>query len=146
LQNEREWKVFCDRVLQQPALATDERFASNPKRVQARGALRALILEVFATLTAEQIVERLEAAQIANARVNGMHEVWHHAQLHARRRFTEVQTPAGPVAALRPPALPDSFEPRMGPVPAVCEHTDAVLRELGYDAAAIAELHATGAV
>jgi itaconate CoA-transferase len=146
LQNEREWKVFCDRVLQQPALATDERFASNPKRVQARAALRALILEVFSTLGAEQIVERLDAAQIANARVNGMHEVWHHAQLHARQRFTEVQTPAGPVAALWPPALPPSFEPRMDPVPAVGQHTDALLTELGYDAAAIGELHRSGAV
>jgi itaconate CoA-transferase len=146
LQNDREWKVFCERVLLQPSLATEERFASNTRRVEARAALRALILEVFASLTAEQIVQRLEAAQIANARVNDMHDVWRHAQLHARNRFTEVQTPGGPVAALWPPALPASFEPRMDPVPAVGEHTDAVLRELGYDAEAIAELHRDGAV
>ncbi len=146
LQNEREWKVFCERVLQQPSLATDERFASNPRRVEARDALRALVLEVFASLTAEQIVQRLEAAQIANARVNDMHDVWRHAQLHARHRFTEVHTPAGPVVALWPPALPPSFEPRMDPVPAVGEHTDAVLRELGYDAAVIAALRRDGAV
>lgn len=146
LQNEREWKVFCERVLLQPSLATDERFASNTKRVEARAELRALILEVFAALSAEQIVQRLEAAQIANARVNDMHDVWRHAQLHARHRFTEVQTPGGSVAALWPPALPASFEPRMDPVPAVGEHTDALLRELGYDAATIAELHRDGAV
>jgi itaconate CoA-transferase len=146
LQNEREWKLFCERVLQQPALAIDERFASNPKRVQARAALRGLILEVFATLTAEQIVERLEAAQIANARVNGMHEVWQHAQLHARQRFTEVQTPAGPVAALWPPALPASFEPRMDAVPAVGEHTDALLAELDFDRHTIAGFHRSGVV
>jgi itaconate CoA-transferase len=137
LQNEREWKAFCERVLLQPALATDERFASNPRRVAQRAALRAIILEVFAALSAEQIVVRLDAAQIANARVNDMHDVWHHAQLHARQRFTEVGTPRGPVAALWPPALPASFEPRMDPVPAVGEHTEALLRELGYDAAAI---------
>jgi itaconate CoA-transferase len=146
LQNEREWKLFCEQVLLQPALATDERFASNTRRVEARAALRALILEVFAALTAEQIVQRLEAAQIANARVNDMHDVWRHAQLHARNRFTEVQTPGGPVAALWPAALPASFEPRMDPVPAVGEHTDAVLRELGYDDAAIAARHRDGAV
>jgi itaconate CoA-transferase len=146
LQNEREWKVFCERVLQQPALATDERFMSNTKRVDARAELRALILEVFATLSAEQIVQRLEAAQIANARVNDMHDVWRHAQLHARNRFTEVQTPGGPVAAMWPPALPASFKPRMDPVPAVGAHTDALLRELGYEAAAIAALRRDGAV
>ena len=146
LQNEREWKVFCERVLLQPALATDERFASNLRRVEARAALRALILEVFAALSAEQIVQRLEAAQIANARVNDMHDVWHHAQLHARDRFTEVQTPGGPVAALWPPALPASFEPRMDAVPAVGEHTDALLRELGYDDSAISALHRDRAV
>jgi itaconate CoA-transferase len=137
LQNEREWKLFCERVLLQPELATDERFASNPRRVEQRAALRALILQVFAKLSAEQIVERLEAAQIANARVNDMHDVWRHAQLHARQRFTEVMTPSGPVAALWPPALPASFEPRMDAVPAVGEHTGALLRELGYDAPAI---------
>jgi itaconate CoA-transferase len=146
LQNEREWKVFCERVLVQPALATDERFASNPRRVEQRTALRAIILEVFAVLSAEQIVVRLEAAQIANARVNDMHDVWRHAQLHARDRFTEVMTPGGPVAALWPPALPESFEPRMDPVPAVGEHTDALLREVGYDDAAIDALRRDGAV
>ena len=146
LQNEREWKLFCERVLMQPALAIDERFASNPRRVDQRAALRAIILQVFAALSAEQIVERLEAAQIANARVNDMHDVWRHAQLHARRRFTEVMTPLGPVAALRPPALPASFEPRMDPVPAVGEHTSALLRELGYDAATIDALRRDGAV
>jgi itaconate CoA-transferase len=146
LQNEREWKLFCERVLQQPALATDDRFASNPRRVEQRAALRALILEVFAKLTAQQIVERLEAAQIANASVNDMHDLWRHAQLHARNRFTEVMTPGGPVAALWPPALPASFEPRMDPVPAVGEHTDALLGELGYDRAAIDALRRDGAV
>jgi itaconate CoA-transferase len=146
LQNEREWKVFCERVLLQPALATDERFASNPRRVEARAALRAIILDVFAALSAEAIVERLEVAQIANARVNDMHDVWRHAQLHARNRFTEVMTPGGPVAALWPPALPASFEPRMDPVPAVGEHTDALLHELGYAAAAVDALRRDGAV
>jgi itaconate CoA-transferase len=146
LQNEREWVVFCERVLQRPGLATEPRFASNPLRVESRAALRAIIHEVFSTLTAEQIVDRLEAAQIANARANDMHEVWRHAQLLARDRLTQVDTPVGPVAALWPPALPASFEPRMDPIPAVGQHTDALLAELGYDTAAIAALHRDGAV
>jgi len=91
-------------------------------------------------------VARLDAAQIANARMNGMEEVWNHAQLKARGRWTEVATSAGPIAALRPPASLSSVEPRMDPVPGLGEHTDAILRELDYDDTAIARLRAEGAI
>jgi len=64
LQNEREWKAFCDTVLQQPAVATDARFDSNAQRNAHREALQALILQTFAALTAAQVVERLEAAAL----------------------------------------------------------------------------------
>jgi itaconate CoA-transferase len=146
LQNEREWQRFCAQVLQQPALASDPRFDSNPKRVAAREALHAVIDGVFATLSAAQVIERLEAAQIANARLNTMADVWAHEQLHARGRFTEVASPVGPLPALRPPALPDDFEPAMGAIPAVGQHTEAILAELGYGDAEIAALRASGAV
>ena len=146
LQNEREWQRFCAQVLRQPALAQDPRFDTNPKRVAARDALRAAIDGVFATLSAAQVIERLEAAQIANARLNTMADVWAHEQLHARGRFTEVASPVGPLPALRPPALPDDFEPVMGAIPAVGQHTEAILAELGYGAAEIAALRADGAV
>jgi len=146
LQNEREWQRFCAQVLQQPALASDPRFDSNPKRLAARDALRAVIDGVFATLSAAQVIERLEAAQIANARLNTMADVWAHEQLHARGRFTEVASPVGPLPALRPPALPDDFEPAMGAIPAVGQHTEAILAELGYGDAEIAALRASGAV
>ena len=146
LQNEREWQVFCARVLQQPALASDERFASNARRVAAREALRAIIVEAFASLTAEQVVSRLDAAQIANARVNAMADVWTHPQLVARERWRQVATPAGPVPALLPPgAEPDDDTP-MGAVPALGQHTEAVLAELGLPADEIARLRADGAV
>jgi itaconate CoA-transferase len=145
LQNEREWAGFCDKVLLQPALATDPRFTSNSKRVAARDALRALIVETFAPLTAAQIVERLEAAQIANARVNTMAEVWAHPQLRARERWREVGSPAGMLPALLPPGTWIDG-PRMAPVPALGEHTDSILAELGYDDAAIEALRAAGAV
>jgi itaconate CoA-transferase len=146
LQNEREWQAFCDRVLGQPALAVDPRFASNAARTTAREALHALIVDVFASLDTAQVVARLDAAQIANARVNTMADVWAHPQLQARGRWTEVGSPAGAIPALLPPGVAAADAARMDAVPAVGEHTDALLRELGFDDAAIARLHETGAV
>lgn len=131
LQNEREWKVFCEQVLLQPALAADARFDSNSKRNENRAALQGLILEVFATLTAEQVIERLEAAQIANAHVNRVGDMWSHPQLQARERFREVETPGGKLQALLPPGQNSSFEYRMDAVPAVGQHNAAILKELG---------------
>jgi len=146
LQNEREWQVFCSRVLGRPELGADARFASNAARTAERDALRAIIVETFRPLTAEQVVARLDAAQIANARVNTMAEVWAHPQLRARGRWTEVSTPAGPVPALLPPGAKDADDARMDAVPALGAHTDALLAELGLDAAAIARLREQGAV
>jgi len=146
LQNEREWALFCERVLQRPGLAGDERFASNARRVAARAEVDAIVDETFSRLSAAEVVQRLEQAGIANARINDMHEVWAHPQLAARERWTQVDTPAGKIPALLPPALPDSVQPRMGPVPALGEHTDSVLGELGYSPEAIAGLRAERAI
>jgi itaconate CoA-transferase len=146
LQNEREWQEFCARVLRQPQLATDDRFSSNARRVAAREALHAIVVEVFAHLDADQVVARLEAAQIANARVNSMHDVWAHPQLQARQRWTEVDTPAGRVPALVPPGIPDTFTPRMDAVPALGQHSAAILAELEYSAAEIDQLRREGAI
>ena len=145
LQNEREWVNFCDVVLQRPELATDPRFVGNANRVAERDALRALIVAAFALLSTAAVLERLETAKIANARVNTMHDVWAHPQLAARGRWREVGTSAGPVPALLPPGSWD-VEPRMDPVPALGEHTDVVLAELGYDVHEIDALRAAGAV
>jgi itaconate CoA-transferase len=146
LQNEREWAVFCDKVLQQPGLTTDPRFSSNPKRSAARMDLYDVIVETFSTLTADEIVKRLDAAQIGNARMNDMHEVWEHAQLAARRRWTEVDTPAGKIRAMWPPGMPEAFDPRMDAIPAIGQHTDAILGELGYGRAQIDGLRAAGVI
>jgi itaconate CoA-transferase len=146
LQNEREWQVFCEQVLRQPALARDGRFDSNPKRVESRAALRAIVLDVFAQLSAAQVIERLEAAQIANARLNTMADVWQHEQLLARGRLADVPSPVGPMPVFRPPALPASFEPQLGSIPAVGAHTDALLAELGYSPDEITALRKSGAV
>ena len=145
LQNEREWVIFCDKVLLQPELATDSRFTGNPKRVAARDALRDIIVTAFKPLTSPQVVQRLEAAQIANARVNTMAEVWAHPQLKARARWREVDSPAGKLPALLPPGS-WATEPRMDAVPALGQHTDAILAELGLDAGAITALHQASAV
>jgi itaconate CoA-transferase len=146
LQNEREWAIFCDKVLQQPQLATDGQFASNALRVGARAELDEVIHRAFANLTAPEVVARLDAAGIANARINEIAEVWEHPQLAARRRWTTVGTPKGEIPALKPPAGLDGVEPRMDPVPALGEHTKAVLGELGYTAASIAELREARAI
>lgn len=146
LQNEREWVNFCAKVLQQPGLADDPRFTGNAKRVAAREELRSLIVETFRPLTAPQVVERLEAAQIANARVNSMQEVWDHPQLKARQRWREVGSPVGPLPALLPPGSWDDSDPRLDPVPALGEHTEAILAELGVQPAAIADLRAAEAI
>lgn len=146
LQNEREWKVFCEKVLLQPDLYADPRFASNAHRNEHRAALRSIILNAFSALTAQQVIERLEHAQIASARVNDVGDMWMHPQLHARERFGEVGTPAGPLQALLPPGRNNSFAPRMDPVPAVGEHSAAILRSLGRSDVDIARLRADGAV
>jgi crotonobetainyl-CoA:carnitine CoA-transferase CaiB-like acyl-CoA transferase len=146
LQNEREWKQFCEGVLQDAALAVDERFASNARRNENRHALEAIILEVFGQLGAEQVVARLEQAQIANARMNDMAGVWSHPQLQARGRWQTVGSPGGDIPALLPPGRSNAFDYRMDPVPAVGQHTEAILAELGQDLAAITRLRAAGAI
>ncbi len=146
LQNEREWVVFCEQVLRRPALAGDPRFAGNAQRSAGRAALRAIIVEAFAALGADELVARLDAAQIANARVNTLHEVWAHPQLAARQRWRTVASPAGPLPALLPPGSWDDGDPPLGSVPALGEHTDAILRELGLDGDRISALRAAGAV
>ena len=137
LQNEREWVLFCEKVLLQPALATDTRFDSSSKRSSARKALYEIICSSFASLTAEQIIERLDDAPIACARLNDMHELWDHAQLRARDRWASVASPVGEVRAPLPPGVSSAWEARMDAIPALGEHTRAILTELGYAADAV---------
>ncbi|GHC90790.1 CoA transferase [Pseudorhodoferax aquiterrae] len=146
LQNEREWKVFCEVVLREAALATDPRFASNAQRNANRAALAARIGETFSTLSADQVLARLDEAQIANARMNDMAGLWAHPQLAARGRWQTIGSPAGQLPALLPPGRSNRWQARMDAVPAVGEHTEALLREVGLDAAAIDALRAAGAI
>ena len=131
LQNEREWVSFCKTVLCMPELATTPRFHSNSLRNQNRTDLESIILSVFATLTASEVIQRLDDAAIANARMNNMADLWAHPQLQARKRWTQVDSPAGPLPALLPPGLQSGFEYTMGPIPSVGQHNAAILEELG---------------
>ena len=144
LQNEREWAAFCEKVLRQPELQADERFSANYRRTANRQSLRDIIVGTFAQLSAEQILERLEDAQIANAKVNDMHGVWAHPQLRARHRWVEVDSPRGKLPALLPPATNSAFTARMDPIPALGEHSEAILAELGFTSQAIDQLKQAG--
>jgi itaconate CoA-transferase len=146
LQNEREWAAFCHQVLGQSDLASDARFCSNSHRTQNRAALRALIVETFSSLSVEEVMRRLDDAQIANARVNTVHDLWTHDQLHARSRWVKVNSPAGELPALLPPGVPSPHMARMDPIPALSEHTDAILAELGIDEAQRRTLREAGAI
>jgi len=146
LQNEREWLAFCDGVLQQPDLASDPRFSANFKRTANREDLREIIVACFAELSVDQVVARLERAQIANAQVNDMAGVWAHPQLAARQRWVEIDSPAGRLPALLPPGRSSAFLPRMEAIPALGEHSAALLEELGYTAADIQRLRGAGTI
>jgi crotonobetainyl-CoA:carnitine CoA-transferase CaiB-like acyl-CoA transferase len=146
LQNEREWATFCREVLRRPELATDARFDSNSGRVAHRPELTRLVEAAFSGMTAEDVTALLERHGIANGRINGIAEVMAHPQLEARGRWREVETGAGPMRALLPPANVRGAEPVMGEVPVLGQHTEAVLGWVGYDAAEIAALRRAGAV
>ena len=146
LQNEREWVIFCEKVIEQKALAIDPEFDNNTKRTANRARLRGVIVELFSKMTIAQVEQKLEEAQIANARVNEMKDVWAHPQLKARNRWTEVQSPVGLLPALLPPATNNQFDARMDPIPGIGEHTRAILKELGVNEAAVARLLADKAI
>jgi itaconate CoA-transferase len=146
IQNDREWATFCDVVLGQPELASDERFDRNSHRVRHREELTRIIEARFAAWSAEEVVKRLDACGIANGRLNDIDGLASHAQLHARDRWRTVNTSQGPITALRPPIDIDATEAVMGDVPAVGQHTDAILTQLGYDHDAIAGMRVGGAI
>src|SRR5438552_981021 len=146
VQNAREWTRFCADVLDRPQLVDDDRFRTNAGRVAHRSALHDEIHAAFARLSTQAVIERLERAGIAYARLNSVEQFLAHAQIESRKRWTQIGSPAGPLRALVPPARMFGVLPRMGDVPARGQHTDAILRELGVDRATIAAWQNAGAI
>lgn len=131
VQNDREWRALCEKVMGRPDLAEASSLATNTQRVDQGERVQEAVESAFAGLDADRAEQLLEGAGIANARLRDMTGFADHPQLAARDRWREVGSPAGPLRSLLPPAIPDGVEPPMGPVPRVGEHTDAVLTELG---------------
>jgi len=133
-------------VLQRPELADDGRFAGNATRVAHRELIDEIATASFASITISELVRRLDEAGIANGRINDVHEVWNHPQLAARGRWDRVPIPGGEIPVLIPPGRRDADDVRLGPVPALGEHTRAILQELAYSDADIADLRAAKAI
>jgi itaconate CoA-transferase len=137
IQNEREWKVFCERVLQRPELASDPRFDSNSQRVANRESLGSILATAFSRYKMKELVDLLDASGIANSQMNSLEDVWKHPQLAFRKRWRMVGSSVGLIPALLPPGMPEGCEPRFDPIPALGAHVDSILTELGYTQADI---------
>ena len=126
VQNDRDWQVFCTAVLRNEELASAVEYATNSQRHAARERLQPLIAATVAALRSEELIARLETGGVAFSRARTLEDVWAHPQLLARGRFTQVDTPVGPMPALLPPGA-DAHDVCMNPVPALGEHTAAIL-------------------
>jgi itaconate CoA-transferase len=146
VRNEREWDVFCRDVLGRPDLADDPRYASVERRRDVRDDLQRVIDAALAGLPTAELMRRLDAASVAFSRLNDMAGVWAHPQLAARRRWTTIGSPAGPLPALWPPGSEPIDDERLGAIPALGEHTDAILAELGVDTEERAALRSAQAI
>jgi itaconate CoA-transferase len=138
IHNSREWSAFCSIVLERPELGEDPRFKSNKLRVEHRAAMDSAILDVFRNFNAVEVIERLDRAEIANARINSVFQFIQHPQFAARNAWREVDSPAGRVPALIPPVRIDGVDPVMGSIPEVGQHSESILAEFGFDAGTIA--------
>lgn len=130
VQNEREWVILCEKVLERPDLPKEEKYKDTYTRSQNRQELYQTICEALSKYTAEEAIQRLEDAGIANAKLNTMEDVWNHPQLHARRRFREVETEAGTIKTLIPPGMSADVEARLDAVPSIGQHSEKILTEL----------------
>ncbi|MGC5000505.1 CaiB/BaiF CoA transferase family protein [Streptomyces sp. DT195] len=145
VQNDREWRRLAEQVLEKPELAHDPAYATNAARVAGRERTDALVAGALGGLGTDEALARLEAAGIACARIRDLAELAEHPQLAARERWRRVGSPVGPLRALVPPiTLPGGEEARLGDVPALGRHTDALLRAVGMTDDEIAALRRDG--
>ncbi|MBI4473454.1 MAG: CoA transferase [Acidobacteria bacterium] len=139
IHSSREWRAFCSIVLERPELGEDSRFQTNKLRVEHRALMDSAILDVFRNRTAAEVIERLDRAEIANARINSVSQFIQHPQLTARDSWRQVDSPVGPVPALIPPVRMRGVEPIMGAIPELGQHSESILAEFGFDAGAISQ-------
>lgn len=140
VQNGSEWRSFCTTVLRQEELALEPRFSENHRRIENRPELHHIINDCFSQLTGAEILDRLEQANIANAEMRTIQSFINHPQLAYRQRWHEIDSPSGPLPALLPPAVISGIDPVMNPVPALGQHTDSILAEMGYTSQQIVRL------
>jgi len=117
--------------MERPALAEDQRFVTNEQRLRNRVELETLIEERLGALSRSEVLRLLDQASIANSQMNDVAGVVNHPQLVARHRWVDVDSPVGVIPALIPPHNLEHSATRMGPVPALGEHTQEILAELG---------------
>jgi itaconate CoA-transferase len=146
IHNNHEWARFCAEVLEDSALAADRRFLSNSDRVQHRTEMEAAIERVLGRLSSRDVLERLDRAQIANARINSVQQFLEHPQLSARQAWRHIDSPVGPIPALLPPVRMDGVDSRAGSIPALGQHTHAILEELKFDRETIARWTRDGVI
>jgi itaconate CoA-transferase len=140
VQNKREWERFCVLVLRSPDLLTDKRFVSNAVRNKNKDSLNLIITDIFSTQQSGELIKRLDQAQIANATINQMSDVWEHQQLKDRGRWISVESSVGPIPALLPPGVNDKDSCSILKIPALGEHSQRILSELGYSISEIDSL------
>ncbi len=145
VQNELGWRRLVE-VLGRPELGEHPDYATNMERCRHRADVDLLVGEQTGRWRTEDLLAALLAAGVPAARLNDVAGVADHPQLSDRHRWVDVGTEVGPVQALLPPAVFRGAPARMDPVPALGEHTDAVLAELGYPPQVVAELRARGVV
>ena len=146
VQTEAQWSAFCTIVCEHPEWIADERFNSSPNRLVHRVELEAAIESALSASDRPEVTRRLELADIPYGDVNEIEQFVRHPQLEGRNRWREVDSPAGPIRSMLPPMNLEGFESRMEAIPAVGEHTNEILAEIGFDDAGIGRMHETGAV
>lgn len=144
IQNEREWKEFCQSVLKTPEVGEDPRLNSNSGRVANREVVTSIIEKAFAKIEMKELLELLDEAGIANSQMNDLAAVWNHPQLQSRKRWRTVDSEVGQIPFLLPPGMPGGAEPRIDQIPELGAHNNALLNELGYTRTQIEDLHAGG--
>ena len=146
VQNDREWRRFCEVALSRPKLAEDSRFGTNAARVENRDELFEIVDAAFLGMSTAEALESLVEADIAHAQVNTVLDFVRHPQLSSRDRWREVDSPVGKLSTLLPPANVDGLDTVLKAVPGVGEHTAKLLAELGYAPNDIERLRKEGVV